>query len=205
MFLSEVQAEGSTATKAIIPFGDSITDGYRSTENANRRWPEILANRLGGKIGRIVGGNQRPQVLTWHPVFGDAALSRLDRDVLSVPGAAWIIVLEGVNDLGAQPNIRPGRGRAYRRAIGSPIDRADSLAADVYGASHPTLWRRGLLLGRRRRATRQAVNAWMRSKDSASFDGLVDFDKAMADPRSRKDDGRCDPARCRSNVALLSR
>jgi lysophospholipase L1-like esterase len=178
LFLSEVQVQGSSATKAIIPFGDSITDGYRSTENANRRWPDILANRLGGKVAvtpEAISGNR---VLSFgNPGFGDAALSRLDRDVLAVPGAAWVVVLEGVNDLGAAQ--RPTMDQlvsGYRQII----DRAHSRGLKVYGATILP-YEGAAYFSADGENTRQKVNAWMRSKDTA-FDGLIDFDKAMADP-----------------------
>jgi lysophospholipase L1-like esterase len=180
LFLSEVDVEPTATTPVIITFGDSITDGMRSSDNTNSRWPDILAERLGGKIAVVPEAISGNQILNLgNPIFGEAALVRLDRDLLSVPGAKWVTVLEGINDLGMNPKARPTRDdliNGYRQIV----DRAHAHGLKVYAAT--LLPYKGAAYysddGER---TRQEVNAWLRSKDSF-FDGLIDFDKLMDDP-----------------------
>jgi lysophospholipase L1-like esterase len=100
--LSDVEIAG-TAKHTIVAFGDSITDGVVSTSDANCRWPDFLAARLQAdpKLSSIavanagIGGNR-----ILHDGFGPSALSRFDRDALEKPGVRWIVLLEGINDVG---------------------------------------------------------------------------------------------------------
>ena len=127
-FLSGVEVE-TTAARApvVVALGDSITDGYQSTVGANRRWPDRLAERLAaGNPGRAVGvvnaGISGNRVLSDGVItaFGQSALARFDRDVLSVPGATHVIVLEGVNDIGASRTAPPTAAEmiaGYRQLI----------------------------------------------------------------------------------------
>jgi lysophospholipase L1-like esterase len=109
-FLSSVEVQSTTAVGTIVTLGDSITDGGRSTPNTNRRWPDLLANRLASKPGLIsklavanagIGGN----ALLHSAVYGGpsdsnpSALARFDRDVLALAGVRYVILMEGVNDL----------------------------------------------------------------------------------------------------------
>ena len=185
-FLSAVEVSPATATRTIIAFGDSITDGFRSTSEANRRWPDVLAERLQSAkmaisiANEAISGNQ---VLGFNRVaFGDAALARFDRDVLSVPNASWIIVLEGINDIGQNGDKRPSAETmivGYRQII----ERAHARGLKVFG---------GTLLPDEGAAyyaesgevVRQAVNAWIRT--SKAFDGVIDFDAVMRDPANSK-------------------
>ena len=109
-FLERVEATAPPQVSAIIAFGDSITDGTRSTPNTNSRWPDQLAKRLLATPGdthailnQAIAGNR---LLTEAIVpFGINALARFDRDVLAQTGATHVIVLEGINDIGM---ARPG-------------------------------------------------------------------------------------------------
>ena len=98
----EVAAAGGT----VVTLGDSITDGYGSGTDANRRWPDILAERLakagGPAVGVVNSGISGNRILHDLPeqMFGPSALSRFDRDVLSVPGVRWVVIMEGINDIG---------------------------------------------------------------------------------------------------------
>jgi lysophospholipase L1-like esterase len=180
LFLSQVDVEPTAATPVIVTFGDSITDGMRSNNNTNHRWPDILADRLGGKIAVVPEAISGNQVLnTGNPILGEGALVRLDRDLLSVPGAKWVVVMEGINDLGMNPKARPTRDdliTGYRQII----DRAHARGLKVYGATL-TPFKGAAYYTDEGDQTRREVNAWLRSKDSA-FDGLIDFDKLMEDP-----------------------
>ncbi|HEY7797653.1 MAG TPA: GDSL-type esterase/lipase family protein, partial [Hyphomonadaceae bacterium] len=122
-FISGVEVEPVAPTKVIVTFGDSITDGTRSTNDGNHRWPDVLAQRLqaqGGYsvVNAAISGNR---VLSHGgAMFGEPALSRFDRDVLSVPGVSYITVLEGINDIGmgrANPPSAEDIIAGYRQII----------------------------------------------------------------------------------------
>ena len=91
----------------VVTLGNSITDGYRSKVDGNHRWPDRLAERLAARpnseaIGVVNAGVSGNRILHDHPeeLFGPTALARLDRDVLSVPGVRWVVLMEGINDIG---------------------------------------------------------------------------------------------------------
>ena len=110
---------------------------------------------------------------------GDSALARFDRDVLAAPGAKWLVVLEGVNDLGMTRNPRPTVDDilgGYRQIV----DRAHAHGLKVYGATILPYGGANYYSDDGEKV-RIAINAWMRSKRSF-FDGLIDFDAVMRDP-----------------------
>ncbi|HEX5264058.1 MAG TPA: SGNH/GDSL hydrolase family protein [Phenylobacterium sp.] len=177
-YLTEVDVEGAPTLPVIIAFGDSITDGHGSTVDANRRWPDILAERLKGKAAVVNAGISGNRVLSngYLPYQGEGALSRFDRDVLSIPGATHLIVLEGVNDIAGRPSPTTAQMIAGYRQL---IARAHAHGVKVYLATilpfggpktHPV----------EPYKTRDAINAWIRSNKDA--DGFVDFDGAIRDP-----------------------
>src|SRR5205814_8773955 len=110
-FLDEVDMNLATRAQVIVAFGDSITDGTGTTINGDDRWPDVLSRRLHTAYGddfvvvnQGIGGNQvvGPADYAAKPIPGGAsALSRLDRDILRLPGVATVIWLEGINDFGA--------------------------------------------------------------------------------------------------------
>ncbi|KRA80427.1 SGNH/GDSL hydrolase family protein [Altererythrobacter sp. Root672] len=191
-FLSGIEVDSPDALGTIVAYGDSITDGVGSTPGANRRWPDILANRLqdAGKewavANQAISGNR---ILS--PGMGESALSRFDEDVLSLPNVKYIIVFEGVNDIGNRFGVRAGGpqlpgldqpqfnveemiagykqivARAHAKGIkviGSPI-------GPYKGASY---W------SEEGEAARQKINDWI--LNSGTFDGTVRLDTAFADP-----------------------
>jgi len=185
-FLSAVEVEPDVSTRAIVAFGDSITDGFRSTSDANRRWPDVLAERLHAANKAISISNQAisgNQVLGFNRVaFGDAALARFDRDVLSVPNASWVIVLEGINDIGQNGDKRPNAETmiaGYKQILA----RAHAHGLKVFGG---TLLPDGgaAYYAESGEVVRQAVNDWIRT--SKAFDGVIDFDAVMRDPANPK-------------------
>jgi lysophospholipase L1-like esterase len=170
----EVLADSSSKTIAIL--GDSITDGRGSTDNANNRWPDDLANRLitnaptaGVGVDNMgVGGNG---------IFGGlgvAAQSRFDRDILNQNGVHYYICFEGVNDIGGGttaasliPVYQQFANKAHARgllAYGATITPFGGNA--YYTTAHE--------------AARQAVNAWFRT--NTVYDGVIDFDAVVRDP-----------------------
>lgn len=167
-------AEGS-----IVALGDSLTDGTGSSFGANRRWPDLLSERL-----RALPADRRPGILNAGisgnrlllDGVGPSALARLDADVLTRAGVRAAIVLEGVNDLkGAPPQTDPAAFvRAYRRIVA----RAHAHGVHVIGATLTPFgdnrdWTPA------REGLRHEVNALIRS---GLFDGVADFDAAVRDP-----------------------
>jgi lysophospholipase L1-like esterase len=178
-FISAVEIESTPAVPVIVALGDSITDGAGSTVNANRRWPDLLARRLEGRVGIANQGLSGNRVLAHElPVFGEGALARFDRDVLSVSGARWLVVLEGINDIGHSKDDPPSAAEitaGYRQLI----DRARARGLKVYGATLPP-YEGARYFAEVGEAVRQEVNGWIRT--SGAFDGVIDFDAATRDP-----------------------
>lgn len=177
----EVWAEHPGGVLAIL--GDSITDGRGSTTDQNRRWPDDLARRLQadaptaqiGVLNEGIGGNR-----LLHPGLGPAALARLDRDVLDQNDVRWLIVFEGVNDLGTAPRDQKGEvSRQIIAAYEEIITRAHARNLRVYGATI-TPFGKSFYDSPAREANRATVNDWIRT--SGRFDGVIDFDAAVRDP-----------------------
>ena len=177
--------------RAVVTLGDSITDGSGSTVDGNGRWPNRLAERLEARRGpyRIavlnagLGGNR---VLHDSAAAGVNALARLDRDVLVQGGARWVIVLEGINDIGL-PGVsnRPDEVVTAAQIIQGHrqiIERARAMGLKVYGATL-TPFEGTTIPGYYTTAgetVRQAVNRWIRT--SRAYDAVIDFDAAVRDP-----------------------
>jgi len=184
-FLTEVDVETAKPAPVIVTFGDSITDGYKTTDGANSRWPDRLAERLFAKapgrpwgvVNAGIGGN-RVMSDGVIAIFGQAALSRFDRDVLSVPGATHVVVLEGVNDLGAS-RIDPPKAETLIAGYRQLIVRGHAHGLKMIGATILPYGGAGYY-GAPGEAERQKVNAWIRT--SHAFDGVIDFDAAIRDP-----------------------
>ncbi|KAJ5273826.1 hypothetical protein N7478_008951 [Penicillium angulare] len=192
----EVLIPRQKSTLAII--GDSITDGRSSTPHRNDRWPDLLFTRLHADpattslsvISQAVGGNRILADGT-----GPNVLSRLDRDILAIPGLKYVVIFEGVNDIGvADANEESQReigdqliagfqqiatrvhnhGLKIFAATITPFGRrkddfiVDAEAEGLTGYSHPL-----------REQTRQRINEWIR--DNEQFDGVVDFDQILRD------------------------
>jgi len=183
----DVLAKGA----ALVALGDSITDGHGATTNGNDRWTDVLAKRLQasrktmniGVLNQGIGGNH---LLT--DGLGPNVLARFDRDVLAQTGVRWLIVLEGVNDLGGLTRLSDPANVEHLafvdRVIASYVQivaRAHAAHIQVFGATitpytgsdyyHPPA---------SNEADRQAINQWIRTP--GHFDAVIDFDKALADP-----------------------
>ena len=182
LFLCGVDVTNASATGVIVALGNSITDGASSTPNANRRWPNVLAQRLlasseppKGVIDAGISGNR---VLS--PGTGPSALARFDRDVLMQPGLTHVIVLEGINDIGRSANPREAVS-ADDIIVGlrQLAERAHERGVVIYGATlTPASPRQSFPDSLE--AKRRAVNAWIRT--SGVFDGVIDLDAATRDP-----------------------
>ncbi len=165
-FLSRVEAMAPAAVGAVALFGDSITDGDGSTDDANNRWPDYLARRLADAnipTGVLNLGISENRVLS--DGLGVSALARFDRDVLAQAGLTHVVVLEGINDIGLVLNQL---GLPRSASLPMPEDiifgheqlitRARSHGLSVYGATFfafcgDLVGRRGLLEPRWRRDT----------------------------------------------------
>ncbi len=189
VFLTGVDVLAPQSTVAIVAFGDSITDGARSTVDANRRWPNVLADRLlaqrrGQRIAVVDAGIGGNRVL--HDGFGVNALARFDRDVLAVPGAKYVIVLEGINDLGhagtSAPESETVSAEDIIAGLKQMIERAHEKGLKIIGATL-TPFEGTVMKGYftpEKEVKRQAINEWIRT--GQAFDGVIDFEKALRDP-----------------------
>lgn len=177
----DVQASEGGATKTIVALGDSLTDGFYSTNEG--RYTDTLMNRLNSQNGNewslVNEGITGNQVLTDSPTnvaknayFGQSALSRLDRDVFNRPGLKDILLLEGINDIntGASANkIIEGYKKIINQAHISGVQIIAGTLPPFKG--YPT-WTA------KKDKVRQKVNHWILT--SGAFDGTVDFAKVLA-------------------------
>jgi lysophospholipase L1-like esterase len=189
-FLDGVDVAGP-ARAAVVAVGDSITDGYQSTPDANDRWPSFLAQRLDAQPGNTltvedegISGNR---VLHDSPCFGTSLLSRFDRDVLGQDGVRTVILLEGINDIGFSqtPNTgctAPNTAVSAEEIIAGyrqVLARAHLHGLRVLGGTL-TPFKGAAYWSPEAEAKRDAVNAFIRT--GGEFDGVVDFAAAIADP-----------------------
>lgn len=178
-YLDAVVVDAPRGTGAVVALGDSITDGAISTADANRRWPDFLAERLRNDRRTTLKGVAN-EGISGNKVLSDgagvSALKRLDRDVLSQRGLRTVILLEGVNDIKATPAPTAAQVIDGYREI---IRRSHAAGACVVGATVMPYegWGEWNASGE---AVRQAVNSFVRG--SGAFDAVVDFDAAVKDP-----------------------
>jgi len=190
-WIAGVDVNAAKDSAAIVVLGDSITDGHGATTNGNDRWPDVLAKKLQANsktknlsvLNHGIGGNH---LLT--DGLGPSALARVDRDILAQTGVRYVIVLEGVNDLGKisregeVPKVE--HDVLVQQMIGAYkqiILQAHTHGIKVYGATilpyvgsdyyHPAP---------ANEADRIAVNQWIR--EPGHVDAVIDFDKLTADP-----------------------
>jgi lysophospholipase L1-like esterase len=188
VFLTGVDVEASSETLAIATFGDSITDGAKSTNDTNHRWPDILAARLQGRHRAIlnagIGGNRILHDATPSNIrFGINALARLDSDVLSQAGIGYLVVLEGINDLGHAGTSAPASETVSAddviAGLTQIIERAHEKGIKTIGCTI-TPFEGAAYFSAERETKRKAINEWIRT--GKKFDGVIDFDKATRDP-----------------------
>lgn len=188
--ISEIDVQAQRGA-AVVALGDSITDGHASTTNGNDRWTDVLAQRLQadpatraiGVSNQGIGGNH---LLT--DGLGPNALARFDRDVLAPAGVKWVIVFEGVNDLGSmalKPDATPADHALLVEqmiaAYEQMIARAHAHGLRVYGVTiTPFMGSAYYHPGPRSEADREQVNAWIRG--AGHFDAVIDFDRVLRDP-----------------------
>ncbi|WP_162990392.1 SGNH/GDSL hydrolase family protein [Mesobacillus foraminis] len=185
----DVKTNNKKRSRVIVALGDSITDGYLSTLNENRRWTDVLNDRLDSEIknqnftvlNQGISGNR---ILSDSPIFGEKALARLDRDVFSQTGVTDLILLEGINDIGHEPHVHDAN--RIIEGIKEIAARAHERGIKIYAGTLTPFkgYDEGVYYTEEGEQTRQEVNAWIRS--SHMLDGFIDFDRALADPNDHE-------------------
>jgi lysophospholipase L1-like esterase len=177
--ITGVDVLANLSSKTVVTLGDSITDGRGSTTDGNNRWPDDLAqcfntnaptataavDNMGIGGGGIFGG------------LGPAAVNRFDRDVLNQNGVRWLIVFEGVNDIGGDTSgtIATNLIAAYTQFI----NKAHAQNIRAYGATI-TPFGGNSYYTTAHEAARQTVNTWIRTNNL--YDAVIDFDAVVRDP-----------------------
>jgi lysophospholipase L1-like esterase len=189
--LTGVHVKASRRAAAIVVLGDSITDGVGSTVDASRRWPDMLSERLQARpnldhlavLNHGIIGNRllRPGTGPAAQLLGAAGLARFDRDVVAQPAVGFLVVLLGINDIGAPVSeaVTVDELMAGHRQL---IERAHVRGIKIFGATLPPF--EGATIpgfytpeGEQKR---QAINEWIRT--AGAYDGVIDFDRALRDP-----------------------
>ncbi|KAF4161891.1 hypothetical protein CNMCM6936_002905 [Aspergillus lentulus] len=193
-FISAVEGSLPPNARSFAIIGDSITDGRGSDTNGNNRWPDLLLARMQkyrstssiALLNQAAGGNR---ILA--DGLGPNVLSRLDRDVLAHSGVRYVMIFEGVNDIGvasADPASQKLIGDRLLVAFRQIATRVHAAGIPIFGA---TITPFGTPVGSNytqpyssdeREKTRQRVNEFIRS--SGVFDAVLDFDKTLRDPRA---------------------
>ena len=197
LFLTEILVDATPDTRAVVFYGDSITDGAASTPDANHRWPDILAERLnkaGAKVAVVNEGISGARIL--RDRMGVNALARFDRDVLSQPRADTVVLMMGINDIGWPDTILVPKGEpapsaedviaGYKQLIAQAHMKKMRIVAATLTPFEDT-FHGGPLFGyysEAKEAKRQAVNQWIRT--GGAFDGVIDFEAATKDAANPK-------------------
>ncbi|MDH6553437.1 lysophospholipase L1-like esterase [Streptomyces sp. SAI-133] len=178
-YLDAVSVRTPAATGAVVALGDSITDGWKSTGDRNRRWPDYLARRLQKAHTTIKG--VADEGISSNRVLSDgtapSALNRLDRDVLSQPGVRTVFLFEGVNDLKAHSGVTAADLISGYREI---VDRSHDAGKCVV-VSTVAPFKGWPEWDTDAEAVRQEVNDFVRSH-ADEFDAVSDFDRVLRSP-----------------------
>jgi lysophospholipase L1-like esterase len=179
--ISGVDVLANNSARAVVVLGDSITDGGGSTTDGNDRWPDDLARRLCTNsvtaevavVNMGIGGNGL------FGGLGPAAVARFARDVLNQSGASWVIVFEGVNDIGgATSNGSPALATKLISAYTQFANQAHGRNMRAYGATITPFGGHSYYTAAHE-AARHAVNAWFRT--NSVYDAVLDFDAVVRD------------------------
>jgi lysophospholipase L1-like esterase len=196
-FLTEILVDAPAAARAIVTFGDSITDGDCSTIDGNRRWPDVLAERLvkagGPPVAVLNQGISGAKLLADR--MGTNALARFDRDVLTQPHVDTVIVMIGINDIGwagaklLSPGDLPASVERIIAGYRQLVERAHLHGIKVIGATLTPFEDafKGAFdpladfYSPDKDKARQAVNQWIRER--GSFDAVLDFDALVREAK----------------------
>jgi len=182
--ISALDVEAPQTSAAVAILGDSITDGRGSGTNKHNRWPDELSRRLlaqvntqnVGVLNHGVGGN-----CVLKACLGPAANLRFDQDILQQTGVQWMIILEGVNDLGNSTSANNVANDLITQ-FGQMVDKAHNKGLLAYGATILPFGGSSYDSADRE-AARKKVNNWIRT--SGKFDAVIDFDAAMRAPNNQ--------------------
>jgi lysophospholipase L1-like esterase len=190
-FLSSVDVAAPADTGLIVAFGDSITDGATSTVDADHSWPSILAQRLLANpatanlaiVNQGISGNRVLREGT-----ATNALARFDRDVISQPGVKWVMLMEGINDIGQGSRAGAPPENAVTaddliQGMKQLVDRAHMHGIKAIGCTL-TPYAGAAYYSEKGEEIRTAYNKWIRT--GGAFDAVADFDKATQDPANPK-------------------
>ncbi|OUL98304.1 SGNH/GDSL hydrolase family protein [Variovorax sp. JS1663] len=190
VFLSALMVESPTPPKTVVALGDSLTDGNGSTPDADRRWPDALAERLSGRgVAVLNAGISGGRLL--KPGMGLSALARVQRDVLGQPGVRAMVVMLGTNDIGwpggpFAPQEPPMTAEAMIDGLRQLIAQAHAHNVRIVGgtiAPNENALQGTPIEGHHspsKDRVRQTVNRWIR--EGGEFDAVVDFDALLRDP-----------------------
>ena len=189
-FLADVSMWSPEDSRAVVCFGDSITDGYGTDAtylgkkpDSYTRWIDYFAKRLQENEGTenvslINEGIGSNSILGSYPT--DAGKDRFARDLLEHDGVEYCIILFGVNDI---TNLK--ETSKYDRLIPEyqkMIQLCHDNGIKVYGA--PILpFGTSSSYTEASEEVRTKINDWMRSEESG-VDGIIDFESAVADPNN---------------------
>lgn len=187
-WLADIYVARSGPTALLVAFGDSITNGYRSTVDTDRSWPGVLGELLLHRssaasiavINEGLGGNR---ILLPSPDPSDTnALARFDRDALDHPGVSTVIFLEGINDIGSNPSPEGKYVTAddLEAAVQLMITRCHLMGIKIVGGTLPPYGGAPYFTAHGEK-TRKAFNRWIRN--NVSFDAVIDFERALQDPQ----------------------
>jgi lysophospholipase L1-like esterase len=190
-FIAGIDVIAPAQASAVVILGDSITDGHGATTNGNDRWTDVLSRRLQlqpttrnlAVLNHGIGGNH---LLT--DGLGPNALSRFDHDAIAQAGVRYLVILEGINDIGMLARTgevpRAEHDALVHRIIGAyqqMIARAHTHNVKVIGATiMPFVGSDYYHPGPATEADRQAINEWIRTP--GHFDAVIDFDQITRDP-----------------------
>ena len=173
----------------LVTYGDSITDGTRSTPDTNNRWPDQLVRRLLSqpspiRIGVMNAGIAGNRVLS-DGAFqaGINALARFEHDVLAQPGVTHVVFMEGINDIGAALQNPTPTAQDIIAGHTQIVERAHSRGLKIYGGTLTPFYGAAYYseVGEQKRV---AVNEWIRT--GRAYDAVIDFDKVTRDPSDPK-------------------
>lgn len=192
-FLTDLDVAASAGAQAVVAFGDSITDGVGSRLDGYGRWPDALPAKLQNdpttaSIAVVNAGIAGNRILNdgVDPFVGPSGLARFDRDALDKPGARWILLLSGSNDISASDMLPLPKDQVSAQQIIEGmkrlIARAHAKGLKIIGATllPKAGVRKPFVHTEAGAAKRVVVNAWIRT--SGAFDAVVDFEQAMRDP-----------------------
>lgn len=178
---------------SIVAFGDSITDGNGSQFDSNTRWPDFLAARLLvrskkaafslGVLNEGIAANRVLEDITSGEQPSLSGLKRFDQDVLQRPQVCFLVILEGINDIGNSPVTKSSDEllESLKSAYTQMIQQAHARGIKVVGATLTPVLNSGYYSDRNEK-TRQSLNQWIRQ--GSVYDAVVDFDLAVRDPKN---------------------